>query len=139
MGYWQDRQAKTLANLTNKNITETERQLKRYYKRSMEKIIGQFELTYNKVLLSIEDGREPTPADLYKLDTYWKMQGQLRDELLRLGDKQAKLFSQNFMNEWQHIYEAIALKDDLFFSEVNREAAEQMINSIWCADGKSWS
>lgn len=139
MGYWEERQALTQAKLTEKNIAETETQLKRYYKRAMEKIIGQFELTYNKIYLSIDEGRQPTPADLYKLNTYWEMQGQLRDELQRLGDKQAKLFSKKFMDEWQQIYEAIALKDDLFFSEVSREAAEQMINSIWCADGKSWS
>lgn len=139
MGYWEERQAKTQARLTAKNIRETERQLKRYYKRSMEKIIGQFESTYNKVLLSIEDGKAPTPADLYKLDTYWKLQGQLRDELMKLGDKQAKLFSQQFMNEWQNIYDAIAIKDDLFFGEISRETAEQMINQIWCADGKNWS
>jgi hypothetical protein len=72
MSYWKDRQAKTINNLTNKNIRETEAQLKKYYKSAMDNIIGQFEATYNKVLLSIEDGREPTPADLYKLDTYWK-------------------------------------------------------------------
>ena len=105
----------------------------------MENVIGQFEETYNKVLLRIEDGKNPTPADLYKLDTYWKMQAQLRDELTKLGDKQAKLYSQKFMEEWQQIYEATALKDDLYFSEVSKETAEQMINQVWCADGKSWS
>ena len=81
MGYWEERQAKTQAKLTAKTIKETEEQLKKYYRSSMERIIGQFEQTYNKVLLSIEDGREPTPADLYKLDSYWKMQGQLKNEL----------------------------------------------------------
>lgn len=139
MGYWQERQAATQAALTAKNIAETEAQMKRYYKRTMENVIGQFEATYNKILLSIEDGRTPTPADLYKLDTYWKMQGQIKDELTRLGDKQAKLLSQKFMNEWYEIYEAIALKDNLYFAEIDKSAVEQMINQIWCADGKSWS
>ena len=137
--YWQERQAAAQAELTTKNISETEAQLKRYYKRTMDSIIGQFEATYNKILLSIEDGREPTPADLYKLDTYWKQQAQLATELNRLGDKQAKLFSKKFMDEWHNIYEAVAAKDDLFFSEVSFENAQQMINQIWCADGVSWS
>ena len=39
----------------------------------MKKIIKQFEETYNNVILSVEDGKEPTPADLYKLDKYWQM------------------------------------------------------------------
>ena len=137
--YWQERQAAAQAKLTAKNVAETQKQIKRYYKRTMENVIGQFEATYNKVLLSIEDGKEPTPADLYKLDTYWKMQAQIKDELTKLGDKQAKLLSENFVNEWYEIYEAIAYKDDLFFAEIDKSAVEQMINQIWCADGKSWS
>ena len=139
MSYWQDRQAKTQAALTAKNIRETETQLRRYYKRTMDSIIGQFEATYNKILLSIEDGKQPTPADLYKLDTYWKQQAQIAAELNKLGDKQANLFSKKFMDEWHNIYEAVAAKDDLYFSEVSFENAKQMINQIWCADGKSWS
>ena len=43
------------------------------------------------------------------------------------------------MQEYQQIYEAVALKDDLFFAEISQETAQQMINQIWCADGKSWS
>ena len=137
--YWAQRQALTQAKLTEKNVKETEKQLAKYFKRTMDNVIGQFEKTYNKILLSIEDGKKPTPADLYKLNTYWEMQGQLKEELTKLGDKQAALFSKNFMDEYQQIYEAIALKDDLYFSEIDRKAAEQMINQIWCADGKSWS
>lgn len=139
MGYWEERQAKTQAKLTAKTIKETEEQLKKYYRSSMERIIGQFEQTYNKVLLSIEDGREPTPADLYKLDSYWKMQGQLKNELQKLGDKQAALLSKKFMDEWRNIYESMALKDDTHFGQMDMQAAQQMINQVWCADGKSWS
>lgn len=139
MSYWQDRQAKAQAALTNKSIKETEAQLKKYYKKSMEKVIGQFEITYNKLLLSIENGKEPTPADLYKLDTYWQMEGQLKNELQKLGDKQAALYSKKFEEQYIHIYQAMALKDDDFFNEISTETAQQMINQIWCADGKSWS
>lgn len=137
--YWAERQAATQAALTKKSILETEKQLVKYYKRTMANVIGQFETTYNKVFSKIEDGKEPTPADLYKLNTYWEMQGQLKQELTKLGDKQAELFSKKFMEQYKQIYEAIALKDDLFFSEVDLATAEQMINQIWCADGKNWS
>ena len=73
MGYWEERQAKAQAKLTTKAIKETEEQLRKYYESAMQKIIGQFEQTYNKVLLSKEEGKEPTPADLYKLDKYWRL------------------------------------------------------------------
>jgi SPP1 gp7 family putative phage head morphogenesis protein len=137
--YWAERQAQAQAAITDKNIEEVEKQLTKYYGNSMVNVIGQFEKTYNKLLLTIEEGRAPTPADLYKLDTYWQLQAQLAKELDKLGNKQAQLLSKKFMQEWEHIYKAIAIKDDLFFGEIDRQAAQQMINSIWCADGQTWS
>lgn len=137
--YWNERQAAIQTEITEKTIAETEKQLSKYYSNSMSKVIGQFEQTYNKVISSISDGREPTPADLYKLDTYWQLQAQLAQELDNLGNRQAKLLSRKFMDEWEHIYKAIAIKDNLFFGEIDRQAAQQMINSIWCADGQTWS
>ena len=137
--YWAERQARAQAAITEKGIAETEKQLIKYYKGTMRRVIGQFEKTYDKLLLTISDGRAPTPADLYKLNTYWEMQGQLQKELQKLGDKQAALFSKQFMDEWQNIYQSIAIKDDVFFSEIDRKAAERMINQIWCADGQTWS
>ena len=139
MNYWVERSAKTQAALTNKSIKETEKQLKKYYGKSMEKILEQFEKVYLKLFLSISEGREPTPADLYKLDKYWQLQGQLKVELQKLGDKQAALMSKKFEDQYINIYNALALQDNGMFSEVDRETAHQMINQIWCADGQSWS
>lgn len=142
MNYWQLRALTTQNKLTKKSIKETEEQLIKYYGRSMKKIIGQFEQTYNKVLLSIEDGKEPTPADLYKLDKYWQMQGQLQQELQNLGEKQISLLGKIFTEQYLAIYNSIqidSLEESISFVEIDRATAEQMINLIWCADGKSWS
>ena len=138
--YWAKRSATTQERLTEKNVRQTQAQLRKYYLSTMERILGQFQLTYNKVLSSIEEDREPTPADLYKLDTYWQLQGQLRDELTKLGNRQAAIMSKNFMNEFFVIYNALALKGETqIFSTIDTQLAEQIINQIWCADGKSWS
>lgn len=137
--YWAERTAKTQERLTSKSIKDTEKQLKKYYKSSMEKILGQFEEVYLKLFLSISEGREPTPADLYKLDKYWQLQGQLKVELQKLGNKQAALMSKKFEDQYINIYNALALQDSGIFNEVDRETAHQMINQIWCADGQSWS
>ena len=88
MGYWQDRMAASQNKLTKKNIKQIQKQLVRYYGATMEKTIKDFEDTYNKLLATVEEGRNPTPADLYKLDKYWQMQGQLRRELEKLGNRQ---------------------------------------------------
>lgn len=137
--YWADRQAKAQEVLTNKNVRDIEKQLAKYYKRSMVDVIGQFEKTYNTYLLNVERGLESSPATLYKLDSYWQMQTKLRDELQKLGDKQAVLFSKQFTQQYKQIYRAVALHDGFAFSEISTETALQMINEIWCADGSSWT
>lgn len=137
--YWQDRMQRAQDALTAKNRKQIEKQLKKYYGKSMERIIADFERTYNKVLLSVENGREPTPADLYKLDSYWKMQGKLKLELQKLGDKQVSLLSKVFEINFFDIYYSIALTADDAFTAIDSAAAIQLINQIWTADGKSWS
>lgn len=137
--YWKERQALAQESLTAKSIKETEKQLAKYYKRTMQSVLDEFENTYNKLLLTVAEERTPTPADLYKLDKYWQMQGQIAKELTKLGDKQAALLSQKFMTQYEAIYRAISLKGESQFTNISRETVEQMINQIWCADGKSWS
>ena len=137
--YWGERAADNQVKITAKGIKEVELQLQQYYKDTQKKVIGQFEQIYNKVISSIDEEREPTPADLYKLDTYWQMQGQLTKELQKLGDKQAALFNKKFVEQWQNIYNALAMQGERAFNTIDKSAVEQMINQIWCADGKSWS
>lgn len=139
MAYWQDRMAQAQDALTAKRRREIDKQIKLYYKQSMERTIRDFENTYNKILVAERAGKEPTPADLYKLDTYWRMQGQLKQELKKLGDKQIALLSEQFEMEFFEIYYSIALQTDDSYGNISNEMIAQMVNQIWCADGKSWS
>ncbi len=103
--------------------------------------MSDFEDVYNKLLATTAAGQQPTPADLYKLDKYWTAQAQLRDELLRLGDKEIKLLSQAFESNWFDTYYSIVIPNvkDSEFHTVDKSLVQEMINRIWCADGKSWS
>lgn len=139
MAYWQDRIAEAQTALTNKKTKQIEKQLKQYYGKSMERVIADFERTYNKILLAVEEGKQPTPADLYKLDSYWKMQGKLKLELQKLGDKQIAAMSKIFEMHFFDIYYSITLETADSFGTISTETVLQMINSIWVADGKSWS
>lgn len=139
MDYWQKRNLEMQAALSNKSLKQTQRQLSRYYQRAAENVIKDFEATYKKLLKTIEDGREPTPADLYKLDKYWKMQGRLRHELEMLGNRQINMLSNNFTTLYLQVYEGLQIEGSSIFTEIDRKAAEQLINQIWCADGKNWS
>lgn len=137
--YWQKRLAAAMSKVTSKNTKQVERQLRKYYKQSMETVIADFEATYEKLLATVEAGREPTPADLYKLDKYWKMQGQIKEEMLKLGSRQAKALAEAFETNFFEVYYTLALDGVEAFNTIDTNAVQQMINQIWCADGKSWS
>lgn len=139
MDYWSRRNIEAQRRVSELNIQEIERKLIKYYTKAQKEIIGQFIETYNKVLLSITDGRTPTAADLYKLDTYWQGQTQLREMLKALGNKEAELLSQMFIKQYQDIYESIAIPGAEAFNTLDLTMAAQVIESIWAADGKAWS
>lgn len=139
MKYWVDRLAQAQLKLTDKRTEEIERQLAKYYIRASKRAIADFEAVYDKLLSQIEEGKQPSPADLYKLDKYWQAQGQLKHELQKLGDKQVKLFSKQFEMHFFDIYYSIALEGEPAFSTVDAAAVKQLINGIWVADGKTFS
>lgn len=139
MNYWQKRMLKTQDALTAKTIEETEKQLVKYYSKAMKKVIDSFEITYSRVLAQAEQGKEITPALLFKLDSYWQMQGELREELQKLGEKEIALLSKQFEQEFQAVYEALAIPSQEAFNTISKENMTQLINQIWAADGKSWS
>ena len=136
--YWKDRMAAALARATSKSIAEIEKQLRRYYTNTMRKTIADMESTYDKLMSTMEEGKEPTPADLYKLDKYWQMQSQLKRELEKLGEREVELFGKHFIEAFQSVYGA-TLPEAGAFGLIDTQVAQQMINQIWCADGKSWS
>lgn len=139
MNYWQDRMAKSQNKLTTKNIKQIEKQMKKYYGKTMDIVIADFENTYNKLLATVGEDKKPTPADLYKLDKYWQMQGQLRRELNKLGDKKISLMSKVFEIQFFDVYYSIALEGLEAFTQIDNATVQQMINQIWVADGISWS
>lgn len=139
MDYWQRRNLKAQEAVSNKSIKEIEKQLAKYYRATAKRAMRDFEATYDKLLATAAAGQLPTPADLYKLDKYWQMQGQLKHELQRLGDQSIDLLQKAFVKQYIEVYNSLYLPSQAAFASVDRAMALQMINSIWCADGKSWS
>ena len=137
--YWKDRMAKAQAIINTKSELQIRKQLKRYYRQTAERAIADFETTVNKLIATVGEDRTPTPADLYKLDKYWQGQAQLKKELTKLGDKEIKILSAQFELNYFDIYYSINLPNNEAFNTIDKKAVQQMINSIWCADGKSWS
>lgn len=139
MNYWQKRILDAQNALTNKSIKATQKQLVNYYRQATTRVLSDFEATYNKLLATQLDGKEPTPADLYKLDKYWQMQGQMRTELRKLGEKQIAALTKQFEEQFFEIYYSIAIEGAKAYTTIDTAAVQQLINGIWVADGKSWS
>lgn len=139
MNYWANRMAKAQDKISAKNEKAIQKQLIKYYGSAMNKVIADFESVYNKLLATVEEGRQPTPADLYKLDKYWQLQAQARQELEKLGAKQIALLSKQFEADWFEIYYSINIEGSTAFSTIDKAMVQQMVNQIWVADGKSWS
>lgn len=139
MSYWADRIAKNQEKISDKTIKSINYQLQKYYGRAAERVIRDFENVYYKIMKDMDDGKEPTPADLYKLDKYWEAQAQMRRELEKLGNKEIKLLSAAFETNFFEVYYGIALPGEPAFNKVDKEVVNQLISGIWVADGKQWS
>lgn len=137
--YWQDRIANAQAKLSKKTIKQIENQFVRYYRQAAANCVASFEETYNKLMTAQLGGRQPTPADLYKLDTYWQMMAEITKELNKLGYQQINYLNNRFVSHYEKIYNAYAIKGAGTFNTFDKKVAQQIINQIWCADGKTWS
>ena len=137
--YWAKRIAEAQNRITDKSIKEVDRQMRIYYGKAMKDCIDAFESTYDKLLATVEAGRDITPADLYKLDKYWKLQAQMRQELRKLGDKEISLLSKKFEAHFFDVYNSWALEGTAEFNTLSPEMVREMVNTIWVADGKTWS
>ena len=137
--YWIDRVNKMQDRVRNKQEKEIERQIKKYFQNAMNRVIEDFENTYNALLTKQNENKEVAIANLYKLDKYWKMQAQLKQELEKLGDKQAKLLSKKFETTFFEVYNSLNILGDFEFTRIDREGAIKLINAIWCADGLDYS
>ena len=137
--YWGNRIREGQEAIAKKQVAETEEQMRKYYNNAMRQVMNAFENTFYKIFADVADGYKPTPADLYKLDDYWKSQALLQRELQKLGDKQAALLGKQFYKTWNYTYKNVALPTGGLFGTIDNATVRQMINSVWCADGLNWS
>lgn len=137
--YWQGRMVDQQNRITNKSIKEIQKQIAKYYANSSKRVMRDFERTLDHLIATVGADKEPTPADLYNLKKYWEMQGQLKNELQKLGDKSINLLQKYFVSQYKGVYNAINLPIEAAFTTIDDAAALHIINAVWCADGMNWS
>ena len=139
MNYWQERMANAQKAISTKTTKQIEKQLRKYYAAAAKRTIEDFESTYNKLLAQKADGKDITPADLYRLDKYWEAQRQLRQQLQKLGEKKISLLTKYFELNFFDIYHSIAIPGLKAFNTIDDKLVNQLINSVWVTDGRTFS
>lgn len=141
MSYWDERNIKSQQKISKKRKREIDEQMRKYYLAISQKILDDFEKTYIKVLSTIKEDKQPTPADLYKMEKYWELQAQTKRELRKLGDRQIAILSHNFEVLFLEAYNTIELPivKQHTFNTLDKQMISQLLNAIWVADGKNWS
>lgn len=137
--YWAERKERELSKISAKTEKEIHKQLIKYYRSMFKRVVLDFEAVYDKIVAKKSEGKEILASDLYSLDRYWQLQGQLKLLCEELGEKEIALLSQKFEEQWNSVYEAAALPSDVAFSTLSTSNAHTAIQTIWAADGKSWS
>lgn len=131
--------AKSQDRASRKTVAQIKKQFKKYYSTTAKFVIDDFVATYEKLLNDLAHERAPVPADLYKMDKYWTMQGALRAQLQKLGEKEIAMLTRNFERNFFEVYYGLNIEGKQAFNTIDKNIVKQMINNIWCADGKSWS
>lgn len=137
--YWAKRMANANIFLSERNRKLIDKQMRKYYQSISRQVIEDFEATLDKLLATMEAGKAPTPADLYKLDKYWSTVKQSEQLLTKLGRKQISLLTKSFRTQFYDAYKYFKLDGEPMFKTIDTGAVEQLLQQIWCTDGKSWS
>ena len=112
--------------------------MKIYYTTALKQTQKDFEAVLDKYLKLVAEGKTVTPNTLYTLNRYWELQNELKSRLEKLGDKQVHLLTSQFEKNYSKTFNSINIPNLERLSVTTRDAND-VVNTIWCADGKHFS
>jgi SPP1 gp7 family putative phage head morphogenesis protein len=138
--YWTARfeeQHKLLFDLT---FDETMNILEKYYIKALEETKADALNLYAYLLEHSKDGTL-IASDLYRYNRYYELSNKLNERLVGLGRNEINVFNKELLEMYNKVQvELTQFAGGLFeYSVVDPNRAQEVINSIWCADGKNWS
>lgn len=137
MSYWQERELKQRELQYDMTLAQYEAELKMKYQQSLKAVSRDIEKLYDELLVSSADGTL-LASDLYKYNRYFSLMKSLNKQLKALGGDEINITKQKLLDMYAITSSAVG-KSIGFSGEFNQKAAREVINSIWCADGKHWS
>lgn len=135
--YWLKRETRQKELLYDKTLLEYQQELSKQYLYSMEQVKKDIVALYDEIIASSYDGTL-LASDLYKYNRYFSLVKSLNKQLKALGQKEIKITDKKLLDMYQKT--SVAVGQSLGFSgEFNQKQAKEVINAVWCADGKNWS
>ena len=147
--YWERRIQQQTDLLFDKTLLDTEKELKKKYKQALEDTLADIKDLWDKLQKESADG-VIRPNDLYRYNRYFQVKNNLNERLKRLGLSEDKIYRRKFMNTYFDTQDMLSeyvayltkqpqMKSTNSFTMEQQNAAEKVLESIWCSDGKHWS
>ena len=146
--YWQKRLIEQQDRLHDITEEQARSELRKKYKQALRDTKIDISELYDLILKEAVDG-EIKPNDLYRFNRLFNMRSNLNKTLQKLGQEEIDVFTKQLLGMYQlsdnFIFNFLAsinvingYKSSSFTMEQER-AAQKVIDSVWCADGKHWS
>lgn len=137
--YWATRIQKQNENLAKLSIQEAEKKLYKVYAAQAKDLQAAILEVFAKL-----ETENFTLNDLYRNKRYWELLNRVNELISALGKKEFKITQKSLIQTYEKTLKTIdegipkSLISPQFLvpSAIN---AEQLINQVWCADGKSFS
>ena len=147
--YWERRIQQQTDLLFDKTLLDTEKELQKKYKQALEDTLADIKDLWDKLQKESADG-VIKPNDLYRYNRYFQVKNNLNERLKRLGLSEDKIYRRKFMNTYFDTQDMLSeyvayltkqpqMKSTNSFTMEQQNAAEKVLESIWCSDGKHWS
>lgn len=145
MSYWAERAKKENRKLYEQTLEEFQKECARDYKGALVRIKADIVKLFDTITKEMENGEPITMDQLYKYNRYLRLQKRMNEELQRLGEKEIKLSQKKY--ELMGKYCSARIRDEAAkdgaaqasFLLLDDQKIQQLVNSIWCNDGKHWS
>jgi len=141
--YWSKRVLKQSEMIYDKTLGQMQQQLAVYYKQALQDVQADISTLWDTMLEESLTG-EIKANDLYRFNRYYDLQAKINSKLKSLGNNEVDINNKNYTKMYNKIGEVI--NGNIPEQYINQayvilpdDRVKQVLDSIWCADGKNWS
>lgn len=139
MQYWIERINSQSNILFDQTAFAADSQLAKYYQSALDKTQRDMERLYDKL---VDEGLETDRTiDLYRYNRFYDLRNNLSKRLLKMGIAEQAILDKKFTTMYNGVQDILTKGAPTAISRafVMPGRAEQVLESVWCADGKHWS